>query len=264
MIMARLFRFLVTIALCFNFRVTSTSHGNNGDYNPGATSFNVTTNGNDCVVLVHQHNPFIHKTVYRVGYLAREGVELAMSLYGKTFGEYLSATAGKHFDPPVLFEFVPVAIQSTFMRMIEAQEIDIVFAPVSFVSCLSTSYDAEALLTIVRRTKSRGVEYELDVFAGVMFVHKDRHDIETVQDFDGKIVAVDAIDSWGGGQSQLFEIEKQGVSPTANLKQVVITGNATSVIGGVLDGTFDVGFVTAGQIERYKDVNGTLLNLGKC
>ena len=137
-------------------------------------------------------------------------------------------------------------------------------SPVSFVSCLATAYNAQSLVTLVSRQSFHGAEYELDVFSGVMFVHKDNREIEAVSDFKGKIVAVQAINYWGGGQSQFFEIERQGVSPTADLKQVVITRDAKAVIKGVLDGTFDVGFVPSGQIEKYQNENGTLVSLGKC
>ena len=251
---------MAATALYFQFSIVFAVYDNN---NLESISFNVTQDTNGCTTLIYPQDPFIHKPIYRVGYLAIEGVELGMQQYGKTFEDYLSATAGKHFDPPILFQFVPVAAQPTLMTMIEEQEVDFVYSPVAFVSCLSTAFDAQPILTTVVRSMSRGKTYELDVLAGVMFVHRDNHDIETIQDFKGKIVAAEEITWWARGQSQFFEIERQGVSPTFDLKQVVITGDPQAVIEGVLNRTFDVGFLPAGVLEKYEDRNNTSYHLGK-
>ena len=80
-------------------------------------------------------DPVIHKPVYRVGVHAIRGVEAAFEEYNKTFGEYLTATAGQRFDPPIAFEVVPVDFRSLFDK-VTAKELDFFYANPGIYSCV--------------------------------------------------------------------------------------------------------------------------------
>lgn len=47
--------------------------------------------------------------------------------YNKTFSDYLTATAGQRFDPPVEFEMVPVNFQGLF-DAVQEDSIDFIYA----------------------------------------------------------------------------------------------------------------------------------------
>ena len=63
-----------------------------------------------------------------------------------------------------------------------------------------------------------------------------------------------------GGQSQIYEMEKVGLSHVMSPRQMVFTGNQFDVVRGVHDGTFDVGFVRTYMVEQTPDKNGNLID----
>ena len=66
----------------------------------------------------------------------------------------------------------------------------------------------------------------------------------------------------GGGQTQFYEMFREGVSFVADPKQVVFTVDERLTVQGVLDGDFEVGFARTDQIERHTDINGNAVNPG--
>ena len=52
-------------------------------------------------------DPLVHKEVYTVGVQASGGVDTAWREFNLTFAEFLSATAGRRFQPPISFEMEP-------------------------------------------------------------------------------------------------------------------------------------------------------------
>lgn len=200
-------------------------------------------------------------TTFRVGVNAIRGFEAAIREYGVLFGTYLTETAGKRFDPPLTFEMVPMTFQD-FFDAADIGELDFFFVNPGIMSCLGVELAASALATVIARLNIRGRVHELDIFAGVMIALKERKDIQTVQDFKGKIIAAGALSMILAGQVQFFEMEQAGVSFVNDPKQVVFTYNQFDVVNGVLDGSFDVGFVRTDQIERGVDSEGHPLDTG--
>ena len=58
----------------------------------------------------------------------------------------------------------------------------------------------------------------------------------------------------------MYEMVMAGLDYVMDPKQMVFTHNQVDVVNGVLDGSFDVGFVRTDQIERTEDANGDLIN----
>ena len=67
----------------------------------------------------------------------------------------------------------------------------------------------------------------------------------------------------GGGQTQLYEMVRHGLSYVADPKQVIFTKDERIVLQALLDGEFEVGFVRTDQIERHTDENGNPIKDGK-
>lgn len=68
----------------------------------------------------------LKKDVYTVGVLAIRGYEAANNEFNKTFGDYLTATAGQMFDPPIRFEMKPLNFLLLFSD-VEDQAVDFIY-----------------------------------------------------------------------------------------------------------------------------------------
>lgn len=210
---------------------------------------------------IHLYDIGTHRrsSKFRVGVDGIRGFEAAIQEYSLVFGEYLTKTAGRKFDPPLEFEMVPMTPEG-LSDSGQTGDIDFFFANPGVFSCLNVELDASALATVIARLNLRGKVHDLDVFAGVMIARADRKDIQTVRDFKNQIIAAGALSMILGGQVQFYEMGRAGVSYVLDPKQVVFTYNQFDVVSGVLDGKYDVGFVRTDQIERGVDKNGNPLD----
>ena len=95
---------------------------------------------------------------------------------------------------------------------------------------------------------------------GVIAVRHDRDDINSIHDLKDKVVAAGGMIDLMGGQMQMYEMIKEGLSYVNDPKQFVFTLNQEDVVLGVLDGRYDVGFIRTGQIEATKGRNGNYLD----
>jgi ABC-type phosphate/phosphonate transport system substrate-binding protein len=217
----------------------------------------------DCSADKVEFNPLVHKQKYRVGVYANNGAEAVFQQYNLTFAEYLTATAGQRFDPPIEFELSSENLFSLF-NAAETEDVDFFFANAAAYSCMGLEHGAQPLATAVSRLTVRGHTFDLDVYGGVMFTLADNDEINDVSDFKEKVIGAGGITMMMGGQAQFYEMIRNGVSYINDPKQVVFTGNEADTVQGVLDGDFDVGFARTDQIERHLDANGDRINPGTC
>jgi len=84
-------------------------------------------------------------------------------MYDNVFAKYLTATAGRKFDPPAEFEVVPVTL-SSLMELADLEEVDFMFASASVFSCMATEQYAQALVTIINHREAHGYSYDLDEY----------------------------------------------------------------------------------------------------
>ena len=92
-----------------------------------------------------------------------------------------------------------------------------------------------------------------------MFTLKDNEDVNTIEDFKDRIIGIGGITMMGGGQTQLYEMVRAGLSYVSDPKQVIFTEDEVKTVDGVLNGDFDIGFARTDQIEKHR-VNGELLD----
>jgi len=210
---------------------------------------------NGCNMIVRKFNPLLHKKKYNIGVYVSEGDDAAFRQYNLTFAQYLTATAGQRFDPPIQFDMVPVNLFS-LADSAKNEEVDFFFSTAAVFSCMAAELGAQALSTIVNRREARGHEYELDVYGGVIFTLATNERINTIGDIKGKTIGAGGITMNGGGQTQFYEMFRHGLSYIADPKQVMFTGDERKTVQGVLDGEFEVGMARTDQIERHTDANG--------
>ena len=196
---------------------------------------------------------------YTIGVLGIRGEETAYSQYNQTFGEYLSSTAGRRFDPPVTFEMVYL----DFQRMYDwtaSGDIDFTFVSPSPSACLAAEFGTQSLVSYTSRANLDGESYELSEFAGLVITRADNAEIGTIQDLQDKVVGAVSIAGFGAALLQFHEMQKAGMSYINEPKQIVFTANQGLIVKGVLSGEFDAGFVRTGLIERTSDSDGNLVD----
>lgn len=214
--------------------------------------------GGSCWI-TRPYDPASHKEVYTVGVLAIRGFEAAYSEFNKTFSDYLTATAGKRFDPPIRFEMKPLNFRSLFTDT-EKADIDYIYVNPSAFSCIESEYEARSLVSQISKRVVGGDTFFLNKFGGVITARADNEEIQTIEDLKGKIIAAASISGLGSGQMQFRVLHEAGISYINDPKQLVFTSNQGKVVNGVLNGEFDVGFVRTDQLERTKGADGNLVN----
>lgn len=118
-----------------------------------------------CSSAASKFNPLIHKSKYRVGVHAIRGFQNALLEYNLTFSKYLTATAGRKFDPPIEFEMIPTTFNGLFDAA-EAEEVDFFYANPGIYSCIGVEHGAQPLATIVSHLEVRGHIYDLGTYVG--------------------------------------------------------------------------------------------------
>ncbi|CAJ1961059.1 unnamed protein product [Cylindrotheca closterium] len=206
-------------------------------------------------------DPLTQQRVYRIGVHAPAGVETALREYNLTFTTYLNAVVGKRFKPNI--EFTMHATSDPLQDWVDGGDtsVDFMYSDTGIYSCIATEIGAQPIGTTVAHQSARGRDYALDQFAGTMLVLSSNEEIEDVEDLRGKIIAAQSFSDFAGAQAQFFVMGEEGLDFVVDPKQVIFTGNNDDIVKGVLNGTWDVGFVRTGQVERTVDTKtGDLVN----
>lgn len=197
-------------------------------------------------------SPDNRKTRYVVGVLAHRGVDSAVAEFNRTFGEYLTVTAGRRFDPPLTFTMKPLNYTQIFTES-EKGSIDFIYVNPSAFSCIESEYESHSLVSQISRRNVGGITYHLKRFGGVIAVRSNNTSINTIKDLKNKIIGAASISGLGSGQMQYREMSNAGMSYVNSPRQLAFTSNQQDVVDGVLDGTFDAGFIRTDQLERSVD-----------
>ena len=94
---------------------------------------------------------------------------------------------------------------------------------------------------------------------GTMLVLADNKEINSVADLKDKVIGAQALSDFAGAQAQFYVMNQKGLNYFSDPKQVVFTRNNEEIVTGVLSGSWDVGFVRTGQVERTIDPETGLL-----
>jgi ABC-type amino acid transport substrate-binding protein len=98
--------------------------------------------------------------------------------------------------------------------------------------------------------------FNLDVYGGAIATRVDNDEINTLADLKDKIIGAGAIIDLMGGQMQIYEMEKKGMSYVNDPKQMIFMKDQDLVVQAILSGRVDVGFIRTNQIELTMDENG--------
>lgn len=181
----------------------------------------------------------------KVAVLAIRSAVAAQAQYGPILA-YLGEEIGRPF------ELVPVSQDSQFTA-VEQGEVDFTLNnPLSAVE-ISRLYGTEFLATLSRA--NTGPEFS------ALIIARSDSGIETLDDLAGKrATCVDFETAAAGCIFQVYHMQQAGLDPFETFASFVETPSQDNIVLGVLNGTFDVGFIRTGQLEKMLD-EGTLLNL---
>ncbi|GAB5494107.1 MAG: hypothetical protein Phog2KO_43220 [Phototrophicaceae bacterium] len=181
----------------------------------------------------------------RVGVLAIRSAEAANAQYGGIIA-YLE----QELDLP--FVLVPVTQESQF-ELVESGNLDFTFNnPLASIQ-IQRLYNTELLATLSRINGGT-------FFSGLIIVRADSG-IETLEDLQGKNgTCVDQVTAAAGCIFQVFHLIENGFDPFTDFETFTETPSQDNIVLGILNGTYDVGFIRTGQLESML-AEGTLLSL---
>ena len=175
----------------------------------------------------------------RIGVLSHRGVEATLKNWSPT-ADYLSLTVPGH-----RFEVVPLGFAEVDPA-VRFGQIDFLLVNSGIYVNMEVKYRVSRISTLdnlVGRTP-------YNVFGGVVFVRKDRRDINSLENLRGRsLMAVDET-SLGGFQMAWREMQRVGIDPHRDLASLTFTGVHDRVVMAVKEGRVDVGTVRTNILER--------------
>lgn len=130
-------------------------------------------------------------------------------------------------------------------RAISHRQIDLLMTnPSHYLEVRSRNSLTGALATQVRLEHGQ----EVSALGGVVITRADRDDITTLRDLRNFSVAIPGKRFLGGYQTQAYEIQQSGLSPTRDLTLLEL-GSHDAVVDAVREGLVDAGFVRTGVLE---------------
>lgn len=181
----------------------------------------------------------------KVGVLAIRSAVAANAQYGGIIA-YIEEEIGQ----PV--ELVPLTQEEQFSKM-ESGELQFTFNNPLAGTQVHRTFDTEILATLSR--VNTGPE-----FSGLIIVNQSS-DIMTAEDLKGANgTCVNQQTAAAGCIFQVHHLQQLGVDPFEDFASFTETPSQDNIVLGVLNGTFDVGFIRTGQLERMLR-EGTILTM---
>ena len=187
--------------------------------------------------------------VVRVGVLSHRGFEATLKSWSPT-AEYLSNSV-----PGYKFRIVPLGFDEVDPSVRYGQ-IDFLLVNSGIYVNMEVKYRVSRIATLDNMVGSE----PYNVFGGVVFVHRDRRDINSLENLAGRtLMAVDET-SLGGFQMAWREMRHVGIDPHRDLKQLTFSGTHDRVVMAVQRGEVEVGTVRTNILERMADAKQIDLN----
>jgi diguanylate cyclase (GGDEF)-like protein/PAS domain S-box-containing protein len=175
-------------------------------------------------------------TALTIGVLSFRPVAMAQAQW-QPLATYLNNTVpGSHFILKI-FNF------GELQEAVRQQAVDVVITqPAEYVRMVHQNGLSSPLATLINLDQGKPVR----AFGGVILTRKEREDIQTLSDLDGKRVGAVSRISFGAYQVQIYEMAKQHVKPGV----VVETGLPQDLtIEALMTGQVDAAFVRTGLME---------------
>lgn len=190
--------------------------------------------------VAYAEDPFI-----KIGVLSHRGDEFTINSWGPT-ARYLTNQL-----PDYDFEIIPLDFDEAD-NAVKQEDVDFILVNPGIYVNLEYKYRVSRLATM---HNLRGEE-AYKVFGGVIFTRKDREDIHTLEDLNGKsFMAVDST-SLGGFQMAWRELQAKDINPYEDFTKLEFGGIHDRVVRAVINGEVDAGTVRTDILERMSNTAG--------
>ena len=177
--------------------------------------------------------------VVKIGVLAMEGIELAMTDWSAT-AKYLNQRISGH-----RFVVVPLPFDQLESAVADGQ-VDFVIANSAIHVMLAEKYQVSPMLTVINRLDT----YNASLFGGIVFRRAGLNEPATFAWLKGKhVMAVDR-NSLGGFLAAWREWHAQKIDPFKDFASMEFAGAHEAVVRAVLSGRADAGTVRTDVLER--------------
>lgn len=171
----------------------------------------------------------------RIGVLSIRSAVATNTQYSPIFN-YLTETLGRSF------ELVPVEFDAIF-RTVETGDLDFMLANPLTSAQLQRLYSTTLLTTISRP--------DTETQFGGLIITRNDGEITTIDDMQGKKATCVNFETGAGGcLFQVFHLLEQNFDPFTEFSSFVENPSQDNIVLGVLNGTYDIGFIRTGQLER--------------
>jgi len=176
-----------------------------------------------------------------IGVLSHRGDKATLKHWSAT-AQYLTDSLDKTFRIiPLDFDQVDEAIKQ--------EKVDFLIVNSGIYVNMEVKYRISRLVTMNNLVG----HHSLNVFGGVVFTRKDRHNINNLADIVGKsFIAVDET-SLGGFQMVWRELNKHKINPYKDFSKLAFAGTHDNVVMSVLLGEYDVGTIRTNILEKMAD-----------
>ena len=173
----------------------------------------------------------------KIGVLTIRSATVTHNQYA-SLAEYLE----KEIEYPV--RIIPVTQDEQF-SLFESGELDFLFSnPIASVQ-IQRLFGSQILATLSKH--DTGTQF------GGVIIASQKSGIQTIEDLKGKKgTCVDQQTAAGGCIFQIQHLQQNGFDPHVDFAQFIETPSQDNIVLGVLNGTFDVGFIRTGQLERMQ------------
>lgn len=184
--------------------------------------------------------------VIRIGVLSHRGDEVTLKMWSPT-AQYLTKTLSRY-----QFKIVPLDF-AEIDPTVASGGIDFLLVNSGIYVNMEVRHRISRIVTLNNRIG--GVP--LNVFGGVIFTRKARHDLRSLRDLPGKkLIAVDET-SLGGFQMAWGVMHEKKMNPYHDMSSIVFAGTHDKVVQAVKEGRADVGTVRTGILEKMS-ANGDI------
>lgn len=198
---------------------------------------------------VHRyHQNYVDAEEIKVGVLAKDGDQVAIDKWSSLM-DYLDSEVEGHS-----FTLVPLSFDE-LVPSVHNDEVDFVIVNPNLYVQLQLEYGISATATLINIQDGN----ELTSFGGVIFTRADSS-ITSYDDMNGTVFGAVDENSLGGYSMALKEFYDHSVS-LEDFEEVKFAQTHDGVVEGVLNGTYDVGTVRSGTIEKM--VEDGLLDLSE-
>ena len=188
-------------------------------------------------LLLAPHSLYADNSLVKVGVLAYRGIDKAQARWTPTI-DYLQANIQDH-----TFVLVPLGLQEMYAAVVN-DELDFVFTNTGHYYSMK-QFGLQPFVSLINLRMDK----PYDKFGAVIFTHKDRADINKLEDLKGKtFAAVDKM-AFGGFQMAWLEMVENDIDPFVELTVKFAGFPQDEIVKMVLDKKVDAGTVRTDTLE---------------